>query len=66
MIEWELKICLRDWNVLRGVTGDERFAHYVVANVKMNAGCRWRVIECGRKVKVIKAIVGEGRATEDV
>ena len=33
--------------------GDERLDHYVV-DVKMNVSRRWRVGECGRKVKIIE------------
>ena len=35
----ELIIYLRDVNVLRGVTGNERFDHYFV-DVKVNVGSR--------------------------
>ena len=35
LIERELRVCMRDVNVLRGVTGDERFYHYIV-DVKVN------------------------------
>ena len=49
LIERKLRECLRDANVLRGVTGHERFNHYFV-DAKVNVGSRWRVKEGGRKV----------------
>ena len=44
---------LRDANVQRRVTDDERFGYYFV-EVKVNVGCRWKVRECGRKVKSLR------------
>ena len=38
----------------RGVTGNKRFVHCFI-DMKVNVSCIWRVRECGRKVKVIKA-----------
>ena len=38
---------------LRGVTGDASFDHYFV-DVKMKVSCKWKVRECGWKVKVLK------------
>ena len=37
LIERELRVCLRDVNVLKRVTGDERFDYYFV-DVKVNVG----------------------------
>ena len=40
--------------MVRALTGDERFDYYFV-NVKVNVGSRWRIKECRRKTKEIKA-----------
>ena len=55
LIKKDLRGCLREVNMLGGVTGDERFYHYF-RDVNVNVCYRWRVKECSKKMKVIKVM----------